>query len=414
MKILYLKTYYSPEAVASSYLGDQTQEAFAREGFKIHLFTPTPSRGLDKETIRKYRKIRTEEKLNGMLTIHRFPLYAEGKNALLRALRYFIQCIQLFFIGVFNKHARNADVIMVSSTPPIMGATAALIKKVRHIPIIYNLQDIFPDSLVGAGMTHKGSLLWKIGRMIEDFTYRNCDKIVVISQDFKRNIMAKGVAEDKIEVIYNWVDEKAVVPVAPDHNILYDELSLPKEKFYVVYAGNFGNAQNIDVIIRAADTLKEHTDIQFLLFGTGGMKPDYEKLVAGLNLSNVRFFPLQPYNRVSYVYSLGSVGIVSCKKGIGQGAMPSKTWSIMSAGTPVIANYDKGTDLEEIITHNRVGLFTEADNIQALADAILHLYSNPSLCQEYGRNARRYIENNLTKDVGTSKYIDIVKSVVKS
>ena len=99
MKILYLKTYYSPESVASSYLGDQTQEAFAREGYKMELFTPTPSRGLDKETIKKYRKIRVEEKLNGLLTIRRFPLYAEGKNPILRALRYFIFfCFSHYFI----------------------------------------------------------------------------------------------------------------------------------------------------------------------------------------------------------------------------------------------------------------------------------------------------------------------------
>lgn len=412
MKILYLKPYHYPEELSSPYLGIQTQEAFAREGYKMELFTPTPSRGLDKETIKKYRKIRVEEKLNGLLTIRRFPLYAEGKNPMLRALRYFIQCVELFFIGVFNKHAKDADVIMVSSTPPIIGPTAALIKKVRHIPIVYNLQDIFPDSLVGSGMTRKGSLLWKIGRVIEDFTYRNCDKIIVISEDFKRNIMAKGVPEDKIEVIYNWVDENAVVPIAKDDNVLYDEFSLPKDKFYVVYAGNFGNAQNIDVIIRAAEQLKEHQDIQFLLFGTGGLLDDFKKLVSDLHLDNVRFFPLQPYNRVSYVYSLGSVGIVSCKKGIGKGAMPSKTWSIMSAGTPVVANYDTDTDLQRIITSHNLGVFSEADNVQELADAILYMYNNPSLCEEYGRNARRYVEENLTKDVGTSKYIEVVKSVV--
>lgn len=412
MKILYLKPYHFPEELSSPYLGIQTQEAFAREGFKMDLFTPTPSRGLDKETIAKYRKIRVEQKLDGMLTVRRFPLYAEGKNPILRALRYFIQCVELFFIGVFNKHAKDANVIMVASTPPILGPTAALIKKIRHIPIIYNLQDIFPDSLVGAGMTREGSILWKIGRAIEDFTYRNCDKIIVISQDFKRNIMAKGVPEEKIEVIYNWVDEQAVVPIAKNDNILYDELSLSKDKFYVVYAGNFGNAQNIDVIIRAAERLKEQPDIQFLLFGTGGLKADFEKLVADLKLDNVRFFPLQPYNKVSYVYSLGSVGIVSCKKGIGKGAMPSKTWSIMSAGTPVVANYDRDTDLEEIITSNNLGVFSDADNVQELADAILYMYSNPTLCTEYGSNARRYIEQNLSKEVGTRKYVDVVRQVL--
>lgn len=101
---------------------------------------------------------------------------------------------------------------------------AVFIKKCRKIPFVYNLQDIFPDSLVGTGMTKKGSFLWRIGRIIENFTYRNADKIIVISEDFKRNIMAKGVPEEKIEVIYNWIDENEVVPIAKDVNPLYHEL----------------------------------------------------------------------------------------------------------------------------------------------------------------------------------------------
>ncbi len=98
-----------------------------------------------------------------------------------------------------------------------------MVKKFRHIPIVYNLQDVFPDSLVGTGLAKKGGLLWKIGRVIENFTYRNADKIIVISEDFKRNIMAKGVPEEKIEVIYNWVDENAIVPVKEEDNDLFDE-----------------------------------------------------------------------------------------------------------------------------------------------------------------------------------------------
>lgn len=412
MKILSLSGYFYPEIISSTYLRDNRNEAFINAGFDIIIYTPTPTRKVTKEIREKYKHIKKEYFFNGNLIVNRFNLISEGNNPILRALRYFICCIKQFNRAVWAKDAKSCDLMFISSTPPILGPTAALIKKVRHIPIVYNLQDIFPDSLVGAGMTRKGSLLWKIGRVIEDFTYRNCDKIIVISEDFKRNIMAKGVPEDKIEVIYNWVDENAVVPIAKDDNVLYDEFSLPKDKFYVVYAGNFGNAQNIDVIIRAAEQLKEHQDIQFLLFGTGGLIDDFKKLVSDLHLDNVRFFPLQPYNRVSYVYSLGSVGIVSCKKGIGKGAMPSKTWSIMSAGTPVVANYDTDTDLQRIITSHNLGVFSEADNVQELADAILYMYHNPSLCEEYGRNARRYVEENLTKDVGTSKYIEVVKSVV--
>lgn len=411
MKILYLKSYYYPEAIASPYLGIQTQEAFAKEGYKMELFTSTPSRGLDKETIKKYRKIRKEENLNGMLTIHRFPLYAEGKNPLLRALRYFIQCVELFFIGVFNKHAKNADVIMISSTPPIIGPTAVLIKKIRHIPIIYNLQDIFPDSLVGAGMTQKGSFLWKIGRVIEDFTYRNCDKIVVISEDFKRNIMQKGVPEEKIEVIYNWVDEEKVKYIPRNENKLFDKYGLDKNKFYVTYSGNIGFTQNMNLLLSVAKDLENMSDIQFVVIGDGSYKEKLLNKIAENKISNIKLLPFQPYEDISCVFSMADVGLVISKPGVGENSVPSKTWSIMSASRPVLANFDEN-ELKSIIEDNKCGIFTKAGDKDAFIRAILQLYKDRDLCQQFGRNARKYVEQNLTKKVGTRKYVEVVKSVV--
>lgn len=411
MKILYFKAYYEPESIASPYLGAQTQEAFAQEGFKMELFTPTPSRGLDKETIKKYRKIRTEEKLNGMLTIHRFALYSEGRNPIFRAIRYLTQCIKLFFIGICNKHARNTDVMMISSTPPIMGPTAALVKKFRRIPLIYNLQDIFPDSLVGTGLAKKDGLLWKIGRVIENFTYRNADKIIVISQDFKRNIMAKGVPEEKIEVIYNWVDEQAVFPIDRDKNPIFDEFNLDRNKFYIVYAGNLGNAQNVEIILDVANQIKDNTNIEFIIFGTGGQEQEYKNKVNSLHINNVSFFPLQPYDKVSQVYSIGDACIVSCKRGLGGSAMPSKTWSIMSAGRAVIANFDEG-ELKEIIENNNCGIFTKAGDKEAFKNAILELYNNKDKAIQLGKNGRQFIMENLTREIGTSKYVKVVKEVM--
>ena len=100
-----------------------------------------------------------------------------------------------------------------------------MVKKIKKIPMIYNLQDIFPDSLVASDLTRKGSLLWKIGRKIENFTYKNADKIIVISEGFKKNIMEKGVPESKIEVIYNWVDENEVIAVERNSNILLNAIT---------------------------------------------------------------------------------------------------------------------------------------------------------------------------------------------
>lgn len=411
MKILYLSAYFQPEVTSSSYLSDNRNQAFADKGYEMVVYTPMPTRGISEELRNEYKSRKREVMCDGKMVVHRFNLMREGKNPILRAMRYTISCIKQLYFGIFGKDARKCDVMFISSTPPIQGAMAAIIKKIRHIPFIYNLQDVFPDSLVGTGMTKKGSLLWKIGRVIENFTYRNADKIIVISEDFKQNLLNKGVPESKIEVIYNWVDEKAVVPIAKEENDLYEELGIPRDKFNVVYAGNFGNAQNIDVILRVADKLKTHSGINLALFGTGGLKDKFVEQAKTMGLSNVHFYPLQPYNRVSNVYSLADAGIVSCKKGIGKGAMPSKTWSILSAGTAVVANYDKGTDIENILLSNNIGLFSDADDVEAFAADILHLYNNPELCHQMGVQGRKYIEDNLTKEIGTSKIINLVEQI---
>ena len=130
------------------------------------------------------------------------------------------------------------------------------------------------------------------------------------------------------------------------------------------------------------------------------------------SLNNVHLFPLQPMERVSYVYSLGDACIVSCKAGLGGSAMPSKTWSIMSCGRPVIANFDEG-ELKEILEGNDCGVFTHAGDVQEFVDAIKLLADNPARCEGMGRNARQFILDNLTKGVGTQKYVDVIKQFEK-
>ena len=423
MKILFLSAYGFPEQAASSYLGGNRNQAFADAGFKMVTYVPTPTRGVTPEIRKKYKKIKYEERFNGAGVVHRFSMYGEGKNPVLRALRYFLCAIKHFNRGVFAKDARSCNVMFISSTPPIQGAMAAMVKKCRrdHIPFIYVLQDIFPDSLVGTGMTHKGSLLWKIGRRIEDFTYRNADKIIVISQDFKRNIMAKGVPEEKIEVIYNWVDQNAVVDVPREQNKLFAKYNLDPSKFYITYSGNIGLTQNMDMLLAVMEELKtEEPDVQLVLIGEGAYKAQVEKIVAEKNLSNVAMLPFQPYEDIGHVFSLGDAGLVISKPGVGENSVPSKTWSIMSASRPVLANFDEN-ELKEIVNGTSVssttgkpcGIFTKAGDKEAFKEAILTLYNNSELCKEYGRNGRQFVMDNLTKEVGTQKYVNVIKSVVK-
>lgn len=411
MELLLLPSYFTPEKAASSYLTENRYNAFANAGFNMTAYVPCPTRGINSEERKLYKtQFKQEVLYNNRMQVYRFKLFREGKNPINRALRYFIACCKQYLYGCRYK---DADVLFIASTPPIQGAMAAMIKKRTHIPFVYNLQDIFPDSLVGTGLAKKGGLLWKVGRKIEDFTYRNADKIIVISEDFKRNIMAKGVPEEKIEVIYNWVDENAVVPIAKEDNTLFEELGIERGPFYVVYAGNLGHAQNVQVLLDAAMKLQGETGIRFLIFGTGGLKEDYEKFVKEHELNNVRFFPLQPVEKVSQVYSLADASLVSCKKGLGGSAMPSKTWSILSAGTPVLCSFDGGGDLQHIIEDNKLGLFSEAGDSDALAENIKRLFNDRQMCREYGANGRNYIFNNLTKEIGTSKYVEVLRQFDK-
>lgn len=408
MRILLLPPYFYPELQSSAKLDEHRYEAFASAGIRMKVYTPAPTRGVSKEERDEY-KTRTHETLyDGKMSVTRYSLMQEGKNPIGRALRYFLGFAKQYHIG---KKQKDVDCLFLVSTPPIQGILGGLLKKKLHVPFVYNLQDIFPDSLIGTGLSSKGSLLWKVGRKIEDYTYKHADKIIVISEDFKRNIMAKGVPEEKIEVIYNWVDENAVKPVAEEENQLFEEFGISKDKFRVVYAGNLGNAQNLDIIMDAVRRLKGNDGIEFVIFGKGGLENEIKATKEKEHLQNLLILPLQPYEKVSQVYSLGDVCIVACKAGLGGSAMPSKTWSIMSAGSAVLANFDEG-ELKDIVEKNGCGVFTKAGDLEGLVDAILSLSQNKDRCKQMGANGRRFILNNLTKEVGTSKYVEVIKGVV--
>ena len=409
MKILILTPYCYPEHAASSYLGQNRNQAFLQNGFEILTYAPTPCRGIDEETRKKYcRKEYKKEILNhGQREIRRFPMYPENKNVLFRALRYFFVACKHLYYGL-SKDARACDLMFIASTPPFQGALAGIIKKFTHQPLIYNLQDIFPDSLVGTGLAKKDGILWKIGRVIEDFTYRNADKIIVISEDFKRNIMAKGVPEEKIEVIYNWVDEEAVKHVAREENVLFDRYGLDRSKFYITYCGNIGLTQNLQMLTEVAKDLEGNEDIQFVLVGNGAYKDELERIIKEREIKNITLLPFQPYEEISHVFSLGDVSLVISKPGVGENSVPSKTWSILSASRPVLANFDEN-ELKDIVAENRCGIFTKAGDKAAFTEAILKLYNNRELCEEYGKNGREFIMKNLTRAVGTQKYVDVIK-----
>lgn len=420
MKVMQLTGYFLPEKAASIYLTENRLEAFAEAGFDTVIWASRPTRGLSDEEYQEYKNKKLETMYGGKVTVHRFAMYREGKNPLLRALRYSLNWIIQLWKGLREK---DVDCIYLASTPPIQGMLGAFIKKFRGIPFVYNLQDIFPDSLFNNGLANKGGMLWKIGRVIENFTYKHADKIIAISEDFKKNIMAKGVPEEKIVVVYNWVDQNAVVDIPREKNKLFDAYGLDRSKFYVTYNGNIGLSQNMDMLLSVAEEFQSDkvqafqgkeiccTDIHFVLVGNGAYLDEVKRLVNDKKLKNVHLLPFQPYEDISHVFSLGDASLVISKPGTGAASVPSKTWSIMSASRPVLANFDEN-ELKQIVEKHNCGIFTKAGDKEAFKQSILALYNNRELAVEMGRNGRQFVMDNLTREVGTQKYVDVIKSVV--
>lgn len=408
MRILRLRAYFSPEKTSGLHLDNDLNEALAKSNITCVNYTPIPTRGVSRETTAKYRTLKTEVLYNGKFVVNRFAMFREGSNALQRAFRYFCCNIVEYFLGTTEK---EIDLVYSSSTPPTQGMLSALVAKKlskkykRKVPFIYNLQDIFPDSLVSTGLAKKGSVLWKIGRKIEDYTYQNADKIIVISEGFKNNIMAKGVPEEKIEVISNWIDLDSVHPVGREENKLLSEFSIAPTKFLVVYAGNFGASQGADIILKAAEKLRDQRDIQFIIFGGGAYFEDAKRTAE--TMDNVFSHELLSADRVSEVYSLGDVALITCKPGTGNAGMPSKTWSIMACNTPIIASFDTDSDLADVIRDAGAGKCVEPGDVGALARAIGERYQSWKFGDKAKINLRDYVKEYASKKKCVKRYIDL-------
>ena len=398
-KLLVLGNYYEPEKASGIYIVKNLYEGLADLGWNIDLIIPSPSRGVSSEIIEQYYG-KNERQKNGKLCIERVKIFPERGNMVIRALRYSL--IQLKLLAA-SKH-KEADIIYCQSTPPIIGLTAGLIARKKKIPFVYNIHDVFPDSLISMGKVKEKSLIARIGRKIEKEVYSRASVIVTISDGIKENLVGKGISDDKIQVVENWVDTETIKPVNICDNSFACEYSIPTNNFIVLYAGNLGQAQNVKIMIDAAEKMIDYRDVFFVVVGNGSEEDEIKKVAKQKKLDNLLFLPLQPYERAAEVYSIADVSIVTCKKGFGKTAMPSKTWSILATATPIIASYDVDSDLCSLVTKQQVGLCSDPDNIDEFVKNIIYLKENESIRKTMCENALAYTNQCKSKMIGIEKY----------
>ena len=412
MKILFLDAYFRPEITSFTHLEDDLIEGLIDMGHEITVVCPTPTRNViaGEEAHIKSDKF-------GKLKVVRFYAPKERKNPLLRAARYF-WCGKRQLSAA--KRIGEVDAVFSNSTPPTQGLNAAKIAKIlgkkykKKIPFIYNLQDLFPDSLLSAGLTKKGSLIWKIGSRTAKKTYALADAIITVSNGFKKSVVERGVNESKVFVVYNWVDTKKIKPIDKNVNALYGELGIDKTKFNVVYAGNFGASQSVETILQAAKLLEGEKEINFVLFGGGVEFGTISEKVSKSGAKNLRVFPLLSGERVAEVYSLGDVSLITCKKGAGVSAMPSKTVSIMATNSPIIASFDNESELFDVLNKASAGVTVKPENPEALAEKIKEFYSAAKKGNPFISHGREYVIKNADKETCVKVYAQTIENSVIS
>lgn len=402
-RILFMRGYFPPENAASNQMCVDLLYALETNGYIINLICPLPTRGVTNEIRKKYKKIK-DEYLNDNIHIRRYWLPKEGKSIFARGVRYLLQNIYQIIYGITHKY----DVLYLYSTPPTNGVVGSLLKLIKRKPFIYNLHDVFPDSIVKLGFITKDNILFPIFKSMEKFTYKHASAIIAVSEGIRQNVLDKGVNPSKVSVVYNWADISKIKKINRHENTLLHEINLNNDDFIVTYAGNIGEAQGVTTIIESAIYLKNEKNIIFVIIGNGAKENECKSLAKSNSLDNVIFFPMQGIDRLSEVYSLGDVSLVACKAGFGNVGMPSKTGSIMSTKTPVLASFDINSELSNIILNNNAGICVEPDNPKALAKAIIELKSNLEICHSLGLNGYKFLISNMTKEICTEKIINII------
>jgi len=407
MRILLLSTYFQPDIASTGVLMTQLAEELANLGHRITVITSMPH--YDANRIwEKYRSKLVVRERRGPIDVYRLYLYVPSEKGrfLGRLMNYLSFNILSALTGMLlNKH----DVVLVPSPPLTNGLSADIISRFRRIPFLYNVQDIWPDVVIRAGvMTNPRAI--SFFHRLEQYVYSRAAALAVISEDFRCNLLAKGVHSNKIQVIPNFFDTDFVRPLSRK-NGFSSEHGLDG-KFVVLFAGNVGHSQGLETVLDAAKQLADLEDVLILIVGNGVAKTGLEAYTQKLGLRNVRFLAFQPHEALPEMYASSDVCLVPLRKGFTNESVPCKVFTIMASGRPMIAAVDQGSDTWQMVEEAQCGLCIEPENSQSLAEAIRVLYADHALRQRLGRNGREHVVRHYTRQAVGRQYHKLLTSIV--
>ena len=336
-----------------------------------------------------------QEEMDGF-HVRRFALPVPGPTRVKLAAGHLTSPLTAIFAGLGDS---RPDVIYVYSPPLPMGVAAWILQSIKGIPFIMGVQDLHPQCYIDQGIL-KNPILISFLVGLERFCYRHAAAITVHSEGNKRHIVEqKGIPEQKVKVLHNWVDTDDLRPL-PRENAFSREHDL-NSKFVVGYAGTLGISQGLMSVVEAAAILRDRKGIEFFIVGDGIEKDKMVRRVNELGLRNIRFLAMQPKAVYPMVVASCDVGLVTLNSKVKTPVVPSKILSLMAAGRPVLASLPLDGDAPRLIQEADCGICVGPEDPKALADAILKLAEDPELRRQLGRRGREHVvrEMSLSKVV---------------
>jgi colanic acid biosynthesis glycosyl transferase WcaI len=280
-----------------------------------------------------------------------------------------------------------------------------LVGLLRRAPLVFNVQDVFPDAAVRTGAISNRRVI-TAAAWLERFTYRRARVVVVLSDDLQRNVARKigDALSDRVVVIPNFVDTDLIRPA--DRSTPYRaELGIGDEPV-VLYAGNVGFSQSLDLVVGAA---RRMPDVTFVVNGDGSARAELEATAAGL--ANIRFAGYQPVERLPEVLASGDIHVVPLRTGLGDVSVPSKTYSSLAAGRPIVASIDLGSEIPRLLERSRAGTAVAPDDLDAFVIALRAVLDDPAAARQMGERGRRWAVDEASPAAVGAAYDRLLRSL---
>jgi glycosyltransferase involved in cell wall biosynthesis len=413
VKILYVSQYFPPEMGAPAARTAELSRLWANQWHQVNVLTGFPNHptGVVPPDYRKQlRRLVVNERADGVHVTRTWLLPLPNRRSWERALNYSSFFLSAAATGTFLP---KADVVIGSSPQLLVGLSAWWISRWQGVPFVFEVRDLWPESLAAVGAGSPQSLLHRALSRVAGFLYRNSDHIVVVTRAFKTYLAEHWrVPPDKISVVENGVDLRLFSPSNADAPIR-QELNA-EGKFIVSYIGTMGMAHGLETLLEAARLLQIGSPrVLFLLIGEGAEKQHLVNLAKSQGLTNVRFVDQRSRERIpAYICASNACVVMLKKADLFKTVLPTKLLEFMSCARPVILAVDG--EARRIMDEAGAGIFVEPQNAADLAAAIVQLAGDPQLCSVLGSNGRDYVVSHFARQQTAARYINVLEAVCRS